>query len=641
MPIEEVIVDERREVSPVKGPSAAAPAGGYREIDVRFAASASAGGLQVRVDTPAGASEWQELALPLGAAEAERLAHRALLAAAQGRRGEEPARRLGQALFTALFARQVLGRYHATVGASRTASPPLRLCFHLGAGSAEEAALHRLPWELLCEPGHGDGRLLALDRHLSVVRHLTVADGVATLPRPPRLRVLVAAAEGRAPGVEPLDLGGEVDAIRAACGDGSAVAVETLRPATLEGVIERLRGGGFHVLHLSGHGDLAGDDGVVLLPDAGGRLVPWHGERLAAQLDGLSPLRLVVLNSCRTAEAVAGRPFAGVAGAFLARGLPAVAAMQAPVTDAAAAAFATAVYARLAAGEGLDAAVSEGRLAVSRRRPHTFEWAVPVLFSRLPGGELFTAPAAGDETGRASGGVEVEAKERSGGDSAGAAGRRLATSAHLPRAPSSAARWLLALLSLVVFVVMSAVAPRRAVEDASDGELVVGPAAAGGEVASPAGVRGPTVPPGEGVARADPVRPPAAGAPGDLADSGEPPGPEEGTTSTAADGAARQPSGTGALAAVAGAFCGPIRTLPSGEAVEVPELDATLVPRILDHPGLGAYVTVTLLGPGARSHRTTNRPDSLDFRGDAPLLVRVLGFDAVAGTVRLSCRLVG
>jgi len=74
--------------------------------------------------------------------------------------------------------------------------------------------------------------------------------------------------------------------------------------------------------------------------------------------------------------------------------VPAVVAMQYPIPDRAAILFAREVYGRLAAGEGLDAAVTEGR----RRLYHqpTPAWVVPVLFSRLRGGELFAVePAAG------------------------------------------------------------------------------------------------------------------------------------------------------------------------------------------------------------------------------------------------------
>jgi hypothetical protein len=649
----------------VKGSPAGAPAVAHVEIGFRFAAAATPGRLQVKVDTPAGDSEWQEVDLPLGGAEAERLAHRALLGASRGRTGAEPARHLGQALYGSLFAPQVLGRFHATIGATRSGAPPLRLRFHLGSASAEEAALHRLPWELLCEPGLGGGRLLALDRNLSVVRHLTVPGGGDRPPRPPRLRVLVAAAEGRAPGEggglgldgtaldgTALDVGGEVDSIRAACRQTPAVAVEVLRPATLDRLIERLRGGDYHVLHLIGHGDLVSGDGVVLLPDADGRLVPWHGERLAAQLDGLSPLRLVVLNACRTAEAVAGRPFSGVAGAFLARGMPAVVAMQAPITDVAAAAFATTVYRRLAAGAGLDAAVSEGRLAISRRRPHTFEWAVPVLFSRLSRGDLFAAPAVERGTEAAAsteaetaapvaagagrpGGSKAVASVAAGSSGPGASGEAAATDV-MPRRR----RVLLALASFAVFLAAALAGSWLAPETSGRERAVPGDPVAdrSGAVAvhpgdvraepSPAEAASPRQRPGRESAReAGDAVPPVVGLPGVVLPAEGRPGERR-----RVEGA---PRGDTAFTP----FCGPIRTLRSGEAVEIPEIGATLVPRVLDEPGLGPYVTLALLGLAVPAQDTTNRPDTLDFRGQAPLVVRVLEFDADAGIVRLSCHL--
>ncbi|HEX6201785.1 MAG TPA: CHAT domain-containing protein [Thermoanaerobaculia bacterium] len=643
---------------------------GYAEVAIRFA---SAGGrVEARLETPAGDSEWQPVALPLAGHEAEELAHRALLDARLSGRGDEPARRLGRALFAALLHGPALERYRAAQGPARTAAPPLRLRFHLGAGSEAERALHRLPWELLCEPGPGGGRLLALDRRLSVVRHLTIGDGVPPMARPPRLRVLVAAAEGRAPGAPPLDLGGEIAAIRAACPPGGDVAVEVLRPAPLEALIERLRGGGFHVLHLIGHGELGGGDGVVLLPDADGRLVACPGEQLAQQIGGLSPLRLVVLNACRTAESVAERPFAGVATALLAHGLPAAVAMQAPITDGAAARFAAVLFARLAAGAGLDAAVAEGRLAIGRERPRTFEWAVPVLFSRLPGGELF-APA---ETGEG----RRHGRERGGRPRAPRRGRWsarrrraagaiatavLAGSAFTRRSVAEAITAVLAGVLVVALALLGlaavigggdrgdardesapgteegsqgaagaaapspaaatgteALGPRRGEEgDAEDGSAnEVERSAAPADLA---GVLGPAAPPPAKVSPPD-------GAAGEARSDGSGQRLERPAEPSAASSG--EPAG-------AAPFCIRQQVLHDGEAAELPELGSRLAVRILDQPGLGPYVTFSLLGRYV-GQGTAAGPRNLDFRPGAPLVVSVLGIDAANGSVRLSCRVV-
>jgi hypothetical protein len=63
--------------------------------------------------------------------------------------------------------------------------------------------------------------------------------------------------------------------------------------------------------------------------------------------------------------------------------------MQFPISDEAALAFSAMFYRRLAAGDGVDTAVAEGRLAVQRRLPGTLEWGTPALFLRAADGRLF------------------------------------------------------------------------------------------------------------------------------------------------------------------------------------------------------------------------------------------------------------
>lgn len=623
----------------MNGPPAAEAAPRALEIDVRFA-PAGGSALQVQVDTPAGTSPWKELALPMGFAESESLARSAFLGSPGGRRGEEPARRLGQALFAALFADGVLGRYRATLGPSRAAASPLRLRFRLAAGGEALDGLHRLPWELLCEPGVGDGRLLALDRRLSVVRQLEVPDGVTMPPRPARLRVLLAAAEGRAPGVEPLDLAGEIAAVEAACRGSAVVELEVLRPATLEGLVERLRGGGFHVLHLSGHGDLAGGGGALYLPARDGRLAPCEGELLAIQLDGLSPLRLVVLNACRTAEAVAGRPFAGVATALLGHGLPAAVAMQAPIPDPAAALFAATLYRHLAAGATLDAAVAEGRLAMLRERRRSFEWAVPVLFSRLPGTELFAAPEGEGEGARFAG---VERRDaRPVGDEGGGRGAPAARPRRWRRLVTVASVALL--LAVVVSGSWALLLDGRDWRIAATGADFEGSLLGGRDAATPAspaagdsggsaaGRLSQATPDREGARGAAPPTAPPAETGRELVE--EPRGiGDDSLHEPAPPLPAEPPPATG--------FCGRVRTVRSGDAIEIPELGVRLAPRILEHAAVGQpYVTVAVLGPGrAATHATTLAPGRLDLPEGLPLAVEVLGFEPAAGTIRLSCEI--
>ncbi|MBL4788792.1 MAG: PASTA domain-containing protein, partial [Kordiimonadaceae bacterium] len=82
-------------------------------------------------------------------------------------------------------------------------------------------------------------------------------------------------------------------------------------------------------------------------------------------------------------------PFAGVATAMIMAGIPAVVAMQFPITDKAAVSFAGTFYPRIVSGYPVDAAVAEGRKAIKLADPSTMEWATPVLFMRSPDGVLF------------------------------------------------------------------------------------------------------------------------------------------------------------------------------------------------------------------------------------------------------------
>jgi hypothetical protein len=128
---------------------------------------------------------------------------------------------------------------------------------------------------------------------------------------------------------------------------------------------------------------------VLILEDEHGRPDLVTASALADQLRDCTGLRLLFLNACKTAQVFASGPFSGVATALLQVGIPAVIAMQFPITDAAALAFSEGVYRRLALGDSIDEAVAEGRLAIRRRLPDSLEWGTPVLFLRAPDGRLF------------------------------------------------------------------------------------------------------------------------------------------------------------------------------------------------------------------------------------------------------------
>jgi len=298
---------------------------------------------------------------------------------------------LGAELFRALFPQPVLQLFDRSLGAIEGEEQQgLRLALHLDPESPDLALLASLPWELLYRQERRES--LCLARRTPLARHLDVPRPCRPLRVEGPLCILVAAASPA--GEPPLDLAAEREKIEATWAKLPGVHVEILDRATATGLRAKLHERPFHVLHFMGHGGFApgSGEGTLLCEGEAGQPAPLPGPALAHLLGDFSSLRLVFLNACDTARI--GRrqgidPFAGVATALVMAGLPAVVAMQFPISDGAALAFSRSFYQRLAAGDPVDAAVVEGRMAIHLADPDSLEWATPVLFLRGGGGAVF------------------------------------------------------------------------------------------------------------------------------------------------------------------------------------------------------------------------------------------------------------
>lgn len=300
--------------------------------------------------------------------------------------------RTGETLFRALFSGQVGRLWARSLGAAPERALRLQLRFKLVGEPPGSSLLHALPWELLYQPDTRD--FLALSRRTPVVRYLEVARPVAPVSLPAILRILVVLAD--LPSLAPLELARERREIEEAWKSRPRVEVVFLPEPRSDALREALLGSPFHVLHFMGHGalDRSTGEGRLFVSGSDGALEPISGEAFATLLKDFKTLRLVLLNACETAQALDGEgvdPFDGVATALVMAGLPAVVAMQFPISDPAAIAFSRAVHLRLAAGDPVDAAVTEGRQAIYAARPGTLEWAIPALFTRVSDGRLFDA----------------------------------------------------------------------------------------------------------------------------------------------------------------------------------------------------------------------------------------------------------
>jgi hypothetical protein len=179
-----------------------------------------------------------------------------------------------------------------------------------------------------------------------------------------------------------------MDALAAQQAEGRVI-IERL-PASMSTLRARLRREAFHVFHFVGHGFYRHDwgDGVLVMEDRHGGAYQVTGEELGGLLNEYDQTRLAVLNACEGARSGASDPFAGMAQSLIQQGLPAVVAMQVEITDDAAVIFAHELYAAIADGLSLEAALAEARGAI-RDAGNPTEWGTPVLYSRASDGRLF------------------------------------------------------------------------------------------------------------------------------------------------------------------------------------------------------------------------------------------------------------
>ena len=298
----------------------------------------------------------------------------------------------GKELFRALFRDQVASLFHTSLGSLRTRQQGLRIDIAINPQSPELAPLQTLQWERLCWPETDD--VLCLSRRTPVARFLEAhRERRPAIARSGRLRILAVAASPK--DCPPLEVARERANLEAAWkGQEKKVEIVFLDRGGVEEIRQAFLIKPFHILHFMGHGEFnqENSEGVLCFERCDGTSQLFEGRRLAQLLHDFESLRLVVLNACHTAEAVGTHgpnPFAGAASALVMGGVPAVVAMSGSVSDLAAVAFSRTFYQRLAAGDPIEAAVTEGRLAIQRAEPEDGAWAMPNLFLRSPDGMLF------------------------------------------------------------------------------------------------------------------------------------------------------------------------------------------------------------------------------------------------------------
>jgi hypothetical protein len=376
--------------------------GTYLDFDLLIEHAAQ--GYRAKVlDSPTGQAA-ADFSLPFSSQEMEifllRLTRSLSEARRRVRRLESQERELvkgfGGQLFQAMFSGAVLGALQSSLNEAFRKDAGLRIRLRL----TDTPELADVPWEFLFNSTAN--RFLNLTPDTPLIRYLDLPMPVRPLTVTPPLRVLVMISS---PVDFPqLDVEAEWVRLNAALGDlvkRGLVTITRLPNASLAGLQRPLRLDKYHIFHFIGHCgfDEHAQDGALALEDAQGRARLVTGQDLGVMLSSHHSLRLIVLNACEGARAASSDPFAGVAQSLVQQGVPAVIAMQFEITDEAAITFAQELYAAIADGYSVDAALGESRRAIFASG-NDVEWATPVLYTRSPNGQLFRVTKRSTEAER-------------------------------------------------------------------------------------------------------------------------------------------------------------------------------------------------------------------------------------------------
>ncbi|MBX2998646.1 MAG: CHAT domain-containing protein [Caldilineaceae bacterium] len=354
------------------------------DFDLQF--SASADGYSVRlVNSSRGSLPGQPFVLPFSQAEMTAFVDQLLVAPnRQSSLFQGRVKSFGGKLYDALFTGELRVSLGRCLDEARAQGVPLRIKLRLH----EAPELAALPWEFLYHASRD--KFLVLDMDTPLVHSLELAEAVSPIAIAPPLRIL--AIFSNPPGAgPPLNVEAEWQILQESLADlGQRVVVERLAAPTLPALQRALSRQEPHILHFVGHGlfeDEAGG-GMLLFEDERGDPALVEAERLGRLLANVRNLRLAVLNACEGGRTSASDPFAGVAQTLLRQGIPAVIAMQFPISDTASLTFSHEFYASLADGHPLDRALTGARLAIYTRHGSS-EWATPRLFMHAADGVLW------------------------------------------------------------------------------------------------------------------------------------------------------------------------------------------------------------------------------------------------------------
>ena len=267
-------------------------------------------------------------------------------------------------------------------------------------------ALVDMPWEYAyvarpdTPPGQKDVEgFLVLDRRVSLVRYEVMEQSPGSLDPVGEGPLRIVALLSNPSGTPPLDLAAERRTIERALGGVAGIDVDFYPDATVDTLQEALVRPA-HVFHFAGHGRFEGDlgmaygslegEGYLVLVGQDRQEVSFPARKLALSLRGRG-VRLAVLGACEGGRRDRVNAWTGVVPSLTRVGeIPAAVGMQYKIRDRNAIAFSQSFYRALVSGQAVDAAITDGRLAILYHSDDDErDWGVPVLYMRTDEGVLF------------------------------------------------------------------------------------------------------------------------------------------------------------------------------------------------------------------------------------------------------------
>jgi CHAT domain len=262
----------------------------------------------------------------------------------------------------------------------------------------ESLPLAELPWEYayISPPNTPANQkteegFLALDARISIVRYPLLDSPPGSLAASPhgKLRIVTLLASPK--GAAHLNLEKEQQNIQKAL-DGIPRLSPEFYPDATFAMLQKAMATGADVFHFAGHGkfDMAlpgvssEGKGFLVLTGENGEEAPVEVTKVVINLKGHG-IRLAFLGACETGRQDGVNAWSGIAPALVRGEIPAVVAMQYAIGDDNSIAFSKSFYTQLAAGESIDMAVTQGRIAISSLHQDGADrdFGVPVLYLRM------------------------------------------------------------------------------------------------------------------------------------------------------------------------------------------------------------------------------------------------------------------